>query len=72
MSTGNLDKAGRCSRPQEEMFGEQVLPLIGTERDIEHAITRLADAGTTHFVANPAIFTTPEEHARTIAFLGSL
>jgi len=46
--------------------------VIGTERDIEHAITRLADAGATHFVANPAMFTTAEERARTIAFLGSL
>ena len=46
--------------------------VIGTERDIERAITRLADAGATHFVANPAMFTTPEEQARTIRFLGSL
>ncbi|MGD0699282.1 MAG: TIGR03564 family F420-dependent LLM class oxidoreductase [Trebonia sp.] len=46
--------------------------LVGTERDIEHAISRLADAGVTHFAANTAMFTTPEEKARTIAFLGSL
>lgn len=46
--------------------------IIGTERDIEHAVTRLANAGATHFVANPAMFTTPEEQARTIGFLGSL
>jgi hypothetical protein len=46
--------------------------VIGSEREIEHAINRLADAGATHFVANPAMFTTPEEHARTVSFLGSL
>jgi F420-dependent oxidoreductase-like protein len=46
--------------------------VIGTERAIERAIARLADAGATHFVANPAIFTTPGEHARTVSFLGGL
>jgi len=46
--------------------------VIGTERDIEQAISRLADAGATHFVANPAMFTTAEESARTVSFLGSL
>jgi F420-dependent oxidoreductase-like protein len=46
--------------------------VIGDEARIERAIARLADAGATHFAANPAMFTTAEEHARTIDFLGSL
>jgi 5,10-methylenetetrahydromethanopterin reductase len=46
--------------------------IIADEREVEHAITRLADAGVTHFVANPSSFTTAEERARTIGFLGSL
>jgi F420-dependent oxidoreductase-like protein len=46
--------------------------IIGTERDVERAITRLSDAGATHFIANPAAFATPEERTRTISFLGSL
>ena len=46
--------------------------VIGDEAAIERAVSRLADAGATHFVANPALFTTPAEHARTVEFLGSL
>ena len=57
---------------REDAKSPAEVAVIGTERDIERAITRLADAGATHFVANPAMFTTPEEQVRTISFLGSV
>jgi F420-dependent oxidoreductase-like protein len=62
----------RAVLDREDAKSPADVAVIGTERDIEHAITRLADAGATHFAANPAMFTTPEEQARTISFLGSL
>ncbi|EFC79219.1 hypothetical protein [Parafrankia sp. EUN1f] len=46
--------------------------IIGDERAVEKALTRLADAGATHFIANVAGVTTPEERARTVALLGAL
>jgi F420-dependent oxidoreductase-like protein len=62
----------RAVLDREDAKSPAEVAIIGTERDIERAITRLADAGATHFAANPAMFTTPEEQARTISFLGSL
>ncbi|CAO5158080.1 Oxidoreductase [Frankia sp. AiPs1] len=46
--------------------------IVGDERAVEKELTRLADAGATHFVANLSGITTPEERTRTIALLGSL
>jgi hypothetical protein len=62
----------RAMLDREDAKSPADVAVIGTERDIEHAVSRLAGAGATHFVANPAMFTTTEEKARTIAFLGSL
>jgi len=59
-----LDREGATSAAE--------VAIIGDEHEVEHAIKRLADAGVTHFVANPSSFTTAEERARTIGFLGSL
>jgi 5,10-methylenetetrahydromethanopterin reductase len=59
-----LDREGATSAAE--------VAIIGDEQEVEHAIKRLADAGVTHFVANPSSFTTAEERARTIGFLGSL
>ena len=62
----------RALLDREDATSPADVAIIGTERDIEQAISRLANAGATHFVANPAMFTTPEERERTIGFLGSL
>ena len=62
----------RALLDREDVKSPADVAVIGTEREIEQAVTRLANAGVTHFVANPAMFTTAEEHARTVSFLGSL
>jgi F420-dependent oxidoreductase-like protein len=62
----------RAVLDREDARSPADVAIIGTERDIERAITRLADAGATHFAGNPGMFTTAEERARTVAFLGSL
>jgi F420-dependent oxidoreductase-like protein len=62
----------RAVLDREGVTSPAEVAIIGDEREVEHAITRLADAGVTHLVANPSSFTTAEERARTIGFLGSL
>jgi len=62
----------RAVLDREGVTSPAEVAIIGDEREVEHAITRLADAGVTHFVANTSSFTTAEERARTIGFLGSL
>lgn len=62
----------RAVLEREDAKSPADVAVIGTERDIERAVTRLADVGATHLVANLAMFTTSEERTRTIEFLGSL
>jgi F420-dependent oxidoreductase-like protein len=45
--------------------------IIGDEPYVERRIRQLGEAGATELLANPWGFTTPEEHDRTVEFLGA-
>jgi F420-dependent oxidoreductase-like protein len=46
--------------------------IIGDERHVEQRLRELAEAGATHFIANPSGVSTDQERQRTIEFLGAL
>ena len=60
----------RAMLDREGAAGPPDVAIVGTEEEVSAAIGRLADAGATEFSA--AVYGTPDEVARTQAFVGSL